>query len=230
MKSWAPNSLTLANLVCGILSIYFSFHQKYEVAAFLIIIALVADGLDGRVARALNVSGDLGKELDSLCDAVSFGVAPAFLIYHYAGFAEMDCSEPLVWLGIVGALVFAMCGVFRLARFNTMTDIVKGYFLGMPIPAGGCLVATYVLSDLAFSPTVSLVFLLVWGPMMVSTFKFPDFKGGDTYRINKIAVGISVIVGVFLMTLSLKAVGFAVFFGYMVFGVINTFLTASKSQ
>ena len=220
MKSWIPNSFTILNLIFGIFAIYYSFHQEYAIAAWLIVGSLVADGFDGRVARALGVSGDFGKELDSLCDGVSFGVAPAFLLYHWAHLDQFG------FIGIIGSLLFAVCGILRLARFNTMTDVVKGYFLGMPIPAGGCLIATYILSDLNFSPMISLVFLFIWGPLMVSTFKFPDFKGGSDNQIHKIAIGLGCIVGAYFIFLSWKSIGFSVFFGYMVFGIINTFLNA----
>lgn len=221
-KSWVPNSFTLSNLVFGIFSIYYSFNQEYSIASYLIIAALMADALDGRAARALGVSGNFGKELDSLCDGVSFGVAPAFLMYHYAQLEQFSM------IGIIVGLLFAICGILRLARFNIMTDTVKGYFLGMPIPAGGSLVATYVLADLGLSPVISLVLLFIWGPLMVSTFKFPDFKGGSTYKMNKIAIGISAIIAIALIAFSLKAIGFAIFFGYMVFGVLNTFLETTK--
>lgn len=223
-KSWVPNSFTLANLVFGIFSIYYSFHQEYSIASYLIVAALIADAFDGRAARALGVSGDFGKELDSLCDGVSFGVAPAFLMYHYAQLEQFSV------IGVIAGLLFAICGILRLARFNTMTDTVKGYFLGMPIPSGGCLVATYVLADLGIPSIVSLVLLFIWGPLMVSTFKFPDFKGGDTYKMNKVAIGISAVVAIALVAFSLKAIGFAIFFGYMVFGMLNTFLGATKTN
>ena len=78
-KSWVPNGLTSMNLVFGMCSILFTFHGELEKAAICIFLALVADGLDGRSARALHVSSEIGKEMDSLCDFVSFGAAPAFL-------------------------------------------------------------------------------------------------------------------------------------------------------
>lgn len=222
MRSWIPNAFTLSNLVFGILSIHYTFQKEYSLAAILIILSLVADAFDGRTARALGVSGDFGKELDSLCDGVSFGVAPAFLIYHFAQFEQFQL------IGAFVAILYAICGIFRLARFNTMADVVKGYFLGMPIPTGGCLIATYVLSELHFSPWVVLLLVLLWGPLMVSTFKFPDFKGDSAYPNNKIAMILAICVGIYFLTLSWKAIGFSLFFSYMVFGMLNTFFSKVK--
>ncbi len=217
MKSWVPNGLTLINLALGIMAIFWTAEGHYYWAAWAIIGSLVADGLDGRAARALGISGEFGKELDSLCDAVSFGVAPAYLMYHFAGLKEFGL------VGIVGMLLFALCGVLRLARFNVMVDEIEGYFLGMPIPTGGCLVATYVISQLNFSPLIALVFLCLWGPLMVSSFRYPDFKGKD-FPINKLALGLSLFIAIGLVYMSWQAIGFAIFFSYMAFGILNTLL------
>ena len=130
MKSWIPNGFTAANLVFGMGSLLATFHGEFQWAAVLIFIAAVSDALDGRVARMLNVSSDFGKELDSLCDLVSFGVAPGFLAYSFL-------LKDFQWLGVAAAIFFPICGAFRLARFNVNTGVVKGFFMGMPIPAAG---------------------------------------------------------------------------------------------
>ena len=98
-------------------SIFSTFEGRYNSAAIFIILALVADGLDGRVARAMGVSSDFGKELDSLCDLGSFGVAPGILIYELA-------LRDLGVIGQLAAIAFAVCGALRLARFNISTDTV----------------------------------------------------------------------------------------------------------
>ncbi len=224
MMNWLPNGLTSLNLVCGVLSIYYSFNQEFTIAALLIIGSLVADGLDGKVARALGISGDFGKELDSLCDGVSFGVAPAFLMYHYGDF------ESIKVIGLSVVAIFSVCGVLRLARFNTMVGEVKGYFLGMPIPTAGCLVATFVLSDIKLNLWFLVGLMLLWGPLMVSTVKFPDFKGGSAYRYNKLALVIGGFVALGLVVFSWKAIGFALFFSFMVFGIVNTLLGPFENQ
>lgn len=100
----------------------------------------------------------------------------------------------------------------------------------MPIPTAGCLVATFVLSDIKLNVWYLAALMLVWGPLMVSTVKFPDFKGGSTYRYNKIALVIGGVVALGLVFVSWEAIGFALFFSFMVFGVVNTLLGPFKNQ
>ena len=140
MKAMIPNACTALNLVFGMCSILATYEGNYFSASIFIFLALIADGLDGRLARYFGVSSEFGKEMDSLCDLGSFGIAPAFLAYsfslHYFGN-----------LGKVAAIIFAICEMWRLARFNVSTDVVHGFFMGLAIPAGGCIVAASTLSD-----------------------------------------------------------------------------------
>lgn len=140
-----PNSISSISLIFGVLSIFKTFEHDFFYAAVFIILAVLADSMDGRAARLLGVSGDFGKELDSLCDLGSFGVAPAIMIYHY-GMTELGLAGQII------AAFFTIGGAMRLARFNVNAATVKGYFQGMPIPAGACCLATYVLSGYTFSP------------------------------------------------------------------------------
>ena len=110
-KSIIPNLFTSANLAFGVLGITFSATGNTFYAAICVLLSLVADGLDGRVARALGVAGPMGRELDSLSDVVGFGVAPAYMLY-------MKELYGLGWVAYVPLLVFAVLGAFRLARFN----------------------------------------------------------------------------------------------------------------
>ena len=135
MRRMIPNLCTSANLFFGMCSILATFHGDYFFGSVFILIALVADGLDGRIARALNVVSELGKEMDSLCDLGSFGIAPAFLAYSF-------CMHHFGYYGSFAAILFALCGMWRLARFNVNTSVVHGYFMGLAIPAGGCIVAS----------------------------------------------------------------------------------------
>ena len=136
-KSLIPNILTSANLVLGFCSILSTYNANYTWSTLFILLALVADGLDGRAARFFGVSSEIGKEMDSLCDLVSFGVAPAFLAYSY-------CLKDYDYFGWAVAIVFALCGAWRLARFNVNVTVVHGFFMGLAIPAGGCLIATAI--------------------------------------------------------------------------------------
>lgn len=167
-KSCIPNIFTFINLSCGILSILYTFEKNYLFACFFILIAALVDRYDGRVARWLNVSSELGKELDSLADLVSFGVAPSiltFLVYNLSEFG------PLGLLGIIVLLCFPICGAYRLARYNTST--FDGVFTGIPITIAGSVVAIFVFFTLNKNiPQIIPVLLLILGSyLMVSTFK-----------------------------------------------------------
>ncbi len=134
-----PSILTLGNLSCGFYALVAVYNDEYVAAAVAILLALVFDGLDGGVARMTGATSDIGIELDSLADLVSFGVAPGLLAYVFA-------LKPFGWIGGLGAFAFAACGAFRLARFNVQTrSLDKRFFVGLPIPAAATVVAAFVL-------------------------------------------------------------------------------------
>src|SRR5690554_4735192 len=130
---------TLGNLYCGFLSISFAAAGSYKNAAILILIGMMLDSMDGRLARMLDADSTLGKELDSLADIVTFGVAPSFLVY-YTYFYQFD-----LW-GIIVAGLFPLFGAYRLARFNiTPSKVSMDYFVGVPITAAGGILAILTL-------------------------------------------------------------------------------------
>jgi CDP-diacylglycerol--serine O-phosphatidyltransferase len=214
MRSIIPNFLTALNLILGMCAILSTFHGEFYQAALFIVAAMISDGLDGRVARYLNVSSEFGKELDSLCDLVSFGVAPAILAYAFL----------LKDFGIIGYLVaafFATCGALRLARFNVNTGVVTGYFMGLPIPAAGCVVATFVMLGIKPAGWIFPILVTIFAYLMVSTIKYPDFKGkGEKIRI--IPVIITVLIAGYILFIVKDAVLFSPFFAYALFGILNT--------
>ena len=142
-KSCIPNVFTFINLSCGIISILSVMNEKYAIAGAFILLAGLVDRYDGRIARFLNVSSDLGKELDSLADLVSFGVAPSILVYILF---NLEYFGPNGLLGFAVLLLFPICGAYRLARFNT-TDF-DGAFTGVPITIVGCFMALFSLINL----------------------------------------------------------------------------------
>ena len=166
-----PNLFTIGNLFLGFIAIIFVFHGKPDLAAMMVIAAMLTDGLDGRVARALNVQSELGKELDSLSDIVSFGVAPAFITYVVA-FQEIN--PPAAAWGITA--IFPICGALRLARFNVMNSDARGFFVGLPIPAAGGILSTLALFHSNVHTAVLIVSTLVLSFLMVSRMKYPNFK------------------------------------------------------
>ncbi|MBU3159762.1 CDP-diacylglycerol--serine O-phosphatidyltransferase [Clostridium frigoris] len=166
IKNAVPNIFTLSNMSCGIISILMSFDSNYKLAAIFILLAGIFDRYDGKIARFLNVDGQLGKELDSLCDLVSFGVAPSILMFNMYNFAGLGL------IGYLMVLVFPVAGAYRLAKYN-ITDF-DGVFSGIPITVTGTFLALYAFfmfnraSNLG--PTMFLMILLSY--LMVSKFKF----------------------------------------------------------
>ncbi len=164
-----PSVFTVGNLFLGIVAIILVFNGKPDYAAMMVIVAMLMDGLDGRVARALNAQSEFGKELDSLSDVISFGVAPAFVIYVAA---YQDVTPAAAW---IATSIFPICGALRLARFNVKAA-TAGYFIGLPIPAAGGVLATLALFHRELTTPVMLISELILSFLMVSTVKYPSFK------------------------------------------------------
>ncbi|MBE6183715.1 CDP-diacylglycerol--serine O-phosphatidyltransferase [Bacillus ginsengihumi] len=162
LKAHSANCLTIINVCLGIVSILFSV-KNLHLAVVLVLIAALIDGFDGKVARKLNIHSDFGKQLDSLCDIVSFGTAPAIIMYH-------GIFHQFNLLGIFFILFYIVCGTIRLARFNIME--FSGHYTGLPITAAG-VVLCVSYTGIPYLPSIFffiLIFLL--SIFMVSTFKF----------------------------------------------------------
>lgn len=165
-----PNLFTLGNLLLGVLAILWTFQGRASEAVLLVFLAMLLDGLDGRVARALNAQSEFGKELDSLSDIVSFGVAPALIMYQSA-FAWV---EPAALTWTVTAM-FPICGALRLARYN-VRDGIPGYFVGLPIPAAGGVLAALAIFAEDLHVSLLMLSMVALSLMMISTTKYPNFK------------------------------------------------------
>lgn len=196
-----PSLFTVVNLFLGVISIILAFNDQANSAALLVIIAMLLDGLDGRVARALNAQSEFGKELDSLSDVISFGVAPAFIMYQ-AAFQDHVSSDALAW--IVTA-IFPTCGALRLARFNVIAGI-PGYFIGLPIPAAGGVLATLALFHGELNVYLLLFSTLALSFLMVSNMKYPNFKKLGLPRAAIWAVPIVVVTAAVLAYLFQEAI------------------------
>lgn len=168
-KSIIPNLFTFANLSSGVISLLCTINGKYISAAVAILCGALIDRYDGRVARALDVSSDLGKELDSLADLVSFGVAPSMLCYMIYSFNNFTVSN-IMWNIIL--LIFPICGAYRLARYNA-TDF-DGVFTGIPITVAGSILALLVILSryLSIHSLIIEIVMAVLSYFMVSTIKF----------------------------------------------------------
>ena len=216
LRRLVPNSISSLSLVLGILSIFMSIEKDFFHAGLFIVLAMIADSLDGRAARFLGVAGGrFGIEMDSLCDLASFGVAPAIMIYQY-GMMELGMT------GMIIASFFTIGGALRLERFNCNVDDVKGYFQGMPIPAGACCLATYVLSGYQASPWCVAALTFGVAVIMYSEVKYPDFKGkGNPMFVAPCVVAAA--IGAYMLYQTPSAYPFIAMFTYTIAGVINFF-------
>lgn len=169
------------------------YNPHFVLAARALGFAVFFDGLDGRIARMTNTTSDFGRELDSLADCVTFGIAPAVLLYVW-GVLFVDRADPgihthLTRAGYLAAFFFLLCGAVRLARFNVQTNPMpknpgrpdRKYFVGMPIPAAAGFVAAIVY--MASEPVLSVFWSIAWlvavtlvALLMVSTWRYPSFK------------------------------------------------------
>ncbi|WP_379136772.1 CDP-diacylglycerol--serine O-phosphatidyltransferase [Paenibacillus sp. sgz500958] len=169
ITKFIPSLFTIGNLMLGMFGIMMAFDGKVSMAAIMVIIAMLLDGLDGRVARALKVESEFGKELDSLSDVISFGAAPAIIMYVTS---LQDLNSALAWSVTA---IFPVFGALRLARFNVRPGI-PGYFIGLPIPAAGGVLATLALFHNDVSAPFMIIATLLLSYLMVSTVKYPNFK------------------------------------------------------
>lgn len=200
-----PNLVTTANLFCGFASIIQSIHGEFITAAWLLIAAGVFDMLDGRIARMAKATSAFGVEYDSMADLISFGLAPAILMYQWA-------LEPMGRLGMLGAFLYVTCAALRLARFNVNTTTVsKAFFQGVASPiAAGCITTLVIFQNATGFPTdetfikrniLALVLTVVIGTLMVTSIPFPSFKelnwrSRSSFGYLMIAVMIMILIAV----------------------------------
>ncbi|WP_457559949.1 CDP-diacylglycerol--serine O-phosphatidyltransferase [Caminibacter sp.] len=187
-----PNFFTALSAFFGVMSIIASSQGKFEKAFIYIVLSLIADGLDGRVARLTNTTSKFGVEFDSLADLVAFGVAPAMMLFFAIG----------EYYGKFGALVsglFVVFGAIRLARFNVTTgELDPRYFIGLPIPTAAVVLSSWIMLDLKYQGGFNILILLgalLLAFLMVSNFRYPSFK---KINLNK-NVAIKVLVGIILV-------------------------------
>ncbi len=196
-----PCMFTIASLFCGFYSILSAFKGDYVTAAYAILIAAVFDGLDGRVARLTGQTSTFGAELDSLCDMVSFGVAPALLAYLWA-------LQPYGRYGWLAGFLFVATTALRLARFNTQAseENAPKNFVGLPCPAAAAMISASVLFGryLGIEDTVRHISLLIMvyllSYLMVSTHSYFSFKYS-----SRMAKTFQVLVGLVLLFIAVAA-------------------------
>ena len=192
-----PNLLTTGSLFCGFYAIIAAFNEQYLYAAVAIAIAVLFDGVDGKVARLTKTTSRFGVEYDSLSDLVAFGVAPAILVFAWA-------LRPYGKFGWLAAFLYVACGSLRLARFNVQIDTVESrYFRGLPIPGAASLILTtvFLLHRLDVQGEVINLFILLMiyllAFLMVSNIRYPSFKNLELLKrkpFNTLVAVVLVIV------------------------------------
>lgn len=214
-----PNLMTTGNLFSGFFAIMQAIRGNYLYAAYAIVVAAVFDQLDGRLARLTRSTSKFGAEYDSLCDLVSFGVAPGVMLFLWA-------LQPFGRLGWAACFLFVTCGALRLARFNVQAHVVeKNYFQGLPIPMAAGIVASSILAfqDLELEAMGSyglLVMTILLALVMVSNFRFRSFKDLDfkerlPFRYLIFGVGV-----IFFVALRPEVMLFVLFMGYALLGAV----------
>ncbi|OGB97278.1 CDP-diacylglycerol--serine O-phosphatidyltransferase [candidate division TM6 bacterium RIFCSPHIGHO2_12_FULL_36_22] len=205
-----PTFLTFANACLGLFSIMQSLEDNYMLAAYFILFAAAMDFCDGRLARALGAQSNLGMELDSLSDAISFVLAPAVLLYSWT-------VSDFGMLGVAILAVYLCAGLFRLAKFNVTSDQQSQYFMGLPTPVAAFLVTSFVVyQEWLEASRVKFVYHKLWlisliifiAFLMVSKIQFPAFKqGGERSKFS--------LFNIFLILFPVGLLG--LIYGYPVF-------------
>jgi len=217
LVSWIPNAITLINLLCGSIAIYQLLNEHYSNVVILVGIALMADFLDGLIARSLNAKSLIGKDLDSLADLVTFGLLPSFILFHLA-----EMQEHSNWNYLCFSVV--LFSAIRLARFNH--DIRQSYyFIGLPTPANAMIILSLLLFIIYENPDVSehsillkwnailfskiiystkalrtlsmILSILLIFPINLISFKFPKFTFQETKHQWILLTGVIIIFALF---------------------------------
>ncbi|SHN90460.1 CDP-diacylglycerol--serine O-phosphatidyltransferase [Bathymodiolus heckerae thiotrophic gill symbiont] len=228
-----PNILTTFGLFAGFFAIILATKGQYSEAAIAIFVAMLFDGLDGRVARLTNTQSEFGEQYDSMADMVSFGVAPALLMYFWQ-------FQELGKIGWIAAFVYVAAGALRLARFNTQIGVEdKRYFQGLPSPAAAALIAGLVWATEMIDPSIydtqylvigAWIILVSAGVLMVSNIRYYSFKdinlkGRSSFKLLLIATLILVVISLWP-----SAILFILFFTYTISGLVLTILELRKKR
>ncbi|MHC3995291.1 CDP-diacylglycerol--serine O-phosphatidyltransferase [Thiomicrolovo sp. ZZH C-3] len=211
-----PNLFTAASIFAGVYSMIAATQGRFGFAAWMILLSLIFDGLDGRVARLTNTCSRFGVEFDSLADIIAFGAAPAMLIYLYAG-------HEYGRFGVLVSALFVIFGAIRLARFNVMTaQSEPSVFIGVPIPTAATFAAVLVLLFTKYGGHATYGWIILAGALvtallMVSNIRYPSFKKIDMHamHVKRVLVGLLVAASlIFLYPIEGVALLFTIYILY----------------
>ncbi len=212
-----PNTFTALNMACGFFSIILGWKGEFYSASMLLVLGAIFDSVDGRVARMTHTQSAFGEQFDSISDVVTFGVAPAFLVYNKFFF---DLGR----IGLITSFIFLLCGALRLARFNANIDKVSSdFFQGLPIPSGALAMVGLVLFSIKypilndFSPFL-ILYVLFFAFLMISNIPFNSFKKSEWVRLHKKRV-----LAIIFLLMILTSVEEEIMIGF----IINVYVFAS---
>ena len=214
-----PNLLTTINMFFGFFAVIYAISGEYVMSSYAIVAAAVFDLLDGRVARMTHSTSEFGAQYDSLCDLISFGMAPGVLLYLWA-------LQPFGRIGWLVSFFFVACGALRLARFNVQKSVLNpAYFQGLPIPMAAGIVASSVLAfnDLEWEPSGSYILLSMTsllGFTMVSTFPYRSFKDLDFRRRLPFTYLVAGVFMVAVIAIRPEVMLFVTFMSYALLGAV----------
>ena len=218
-----PNLFTASSIFVGVISIVEASKGNFVLASWLILLALIFDGLDGRIARMTNTTSQFGVEFDSLADIISFGIAPAMLLFFYVG-------DEFGRFGILVSALYVIFGAIRLARFNISTAKTDpNVFIGLPIPTAAIFVSMWILLFQKYTLedySIILLFLTLGvAILMVSNFRYPSFKKVqlDKPMVFKTLIILTMIASLLYL---FSAEGFAlILLGYILYGPLRALRT-----
>ena len=223
-----PNLLTTGALFAGFYAITSAMNERYETAVVSIFVAMILDGLDGRVARLTNTQSEFGGEYDSLSDMVSFGAAPALVMYLWA-FASLGR------VGLFAAFVHTAGAALRLARFNTQIETAdKRYFQGLPSPAAAAILAGFIWICLEHGYAIdtvkylALALTVATGLLMVSNFRYSSFKTVDFKGKVPFFSAIAIMLGIGFIMAQPQTMLFLLFLAYAVSGPAITLIQRKR--
>lgn len=225
-----PNLMTTAALFAGFYAVIAGMQGHFEAGAIAIFVAMIFDGLDGRVARMTNSCSAFGAEYDSLADMVSFGLAPALLVYQWA----LQDFEKLGWLV---AFIYTVAAALRLARFNTQVGIAdKRYFQGLPSPAAAALLAGLVWVvesnqiQTGLESMLAMLLTVATGILMVSNVRFSSFKELNLKDKVPFVTLLLVVLVLVVITLKPAMILFLIFLVYALSGPVLTLIGLRKTR
>jgi CDP-diacylglycerol--serine O-phosphatidyltransferase len=224
--NYLANFLTVSSLICGFVSIIFSLESHFTFASWAIILSVIFDGLDGQIARQNPIPSDFGKELDSLVDVISFGIAPAILgyIFIYKTF--------YLW-STLALLVYLFCSVWRLAKYNiTPKEKLINYFYGLPTTASGGMLASFILIFRnkhpvplpQFVPTVFLFLVLILAFLMISRARYLNLDGLKQFLGEKVRLTVLLLTVLLVIETFLRKVGIIVFTLFSIYLIFSPFV------